>query len=975
MTSDCSTAINSCDSGHRMDKKLLDENFRKIFISTGDSGNDSESASPNNPHPLTQQIPESASSDSRIDPCIGNVHQEAIDDNEDVKKREIRKRRKRKNEEVAKPTIICDEFVNVPLPKKLKRSNFVKNPSPDPETRKCNNKRSIQKHYQRITPPMQDSEDSDSGDNDSDTKSDATPRHVLNELPEGKSRTLRYNTRKKYENQDKVIYHSGDSESGSEASISQENLKDETELERKQRLLADFDESGDDDQDKEYNPKDDEGSEQEDDENWETDQEDLEMDLTDEKKFSESLNITLGDIAHSSAPDDRELTVDLTTSRSKKHFCFYCKKFQVKLARHLQSKHPNEEDVKKFSVLPPKNKERQEIIATIRKNGDYLFNTDRKYNNGTLIVCRRPSAKKTKNAEDFIACGNCKGQYSRAVIRHHWRRCTRRDGKHERIIRVKGKKISARVHERASADVRKYIFPYLREDEIARVIRYDELLIIFANKQCEKYGTHEHLYQMIRARLRLLGRFLTAIKVINAGISNFTDVFQPRNYDSMIIAVRNVAGFLPETKTFAHPAVGSNLGTLLKQVGDAIRSEYIKRELPDKQKQVDDFLKLLEEDYGTSINRVVTETQTQHHRRKQVVLPSTEDIKKLYTYITTQRNEHLTEVKMQFSFDTWKKLAETTLLSLLVFNRRRPGEMERLYVEDCLSYRGINEMADKEIYDSLNPEGQALAREYVRFEIRGKRNRSVPVLVDSDTLEAIKKILEHREDAGVPQSNNYLFGLPSNDKDRPKYHRACNLMRAYSTKCGAEIPHLLRGTELRKHIATRCINLNLQGSQVTDLANFMGHHENIHKQIYRQPVAATDIVKISKILHMVQGVDEADGSSDDDVETGGTPSRRSVDEPSTSQNDSDYGSLNSTSSPRNQRSQKSGKSDCSTPKRGWSDEARSTVLQAFGKQLENGKMPSGKEMQHLIDHNDCLKGRSVPQMRTWLHIYKNKATH
>ncbi|XP_015125309.1 uncharacterized protein LOC107047092 [Diachasma alloeum] len=487
------------------------------------------------------------------------------------------------------------------------------------------------------------------------------------------------------------------------------------------------------------------------------------------KKHEESLNITVGNNEHASAPDDRDLLVDGVSSKVKRHFCLYCQKFQSKLARHLELVHGKESEVRKFILLPPKNKERQSIIATIRKRGDHLYNTDRRFNKGTLIVCRRPNEKMKKKAEDFLRCGYCKGQYTRSVLRHHWKKCTQRSGKNERIILVKGRKVAGRIHPRASMAVRTYIFPYLREDDVVRSIRYDELVIIYANKQCEKYGTCQHQYQMVRAKIRLLGRFVLAIKRRDKRISTLSDVYQPRFYDATIDTVRVVAGFDLEKNIFAHPATAFSLGTLLKKTGEILRSEYIKREQAHEQRKVEDFLKLMVEDYGTSINRVVTETQTQTNRRKVTVLPTTDDIKKLHTYVKSERAKYFSQLNEKFSFEAWKALAEVTLLSLQIFNRRRPGEIERLYLEDFNSYRGLDMDKDKEMYDTLSEEGRRLARRYVRFEIRGKLGRGIPVLLDSEVLDCLNLLIKHRSDACIPEKNTYLFALPSNDKDRPRY--------------------------------------------------------------------------------------------------------------------------------------------------------------------------------------------------------------
>lgn len=58
------------------------------------------------------------------------------------------------------------------------------------------------------------------------------------------------------------------------------------------------------------------------------------------------------------------------------------------------------------------------------------------------------------------------------------------------------------------------------------------------------------------------------------------------------------------------------------------------------------------------------------------------------------------------------------------------------------------------------------------------------------------------------------------------------------------------------HVATYCIQLNLNDIEVSDLATFMGHSEKIHKNHYRQPLVTRDILKVSQYLEAVQGNDQ-----------------------------------------------------------------------------------------------------------------------
>jgi len=63
-------------------------------------------------------------------------------------------------------------------------------------------------------------------------------------------------------------------------------------------------------------------------------------------------------------------------------------------------------------------------------------------------------------------------------------------------------------------------------------------------------------------------------------------------------------------------------------------------------------------------------------------------------------------------------------------------------------------------------QSRKIAERYVRFCIRGKLGRTVPVLLSQDLFECINLILKFREEAKVPTKNPYIFGLPSNDKRR-----------------------------------------------------------------------------------------------------------------------------------------------------------------------------------------------------------------
>ncbi|XP_050459357.1 uncharacterized protein LOC126855594 [Cataglyphis hispanica] len=342
-------------------------------------------------------------------------------------------------------------------------------------------------------------------------------------------------------------------------------------------------------------------------------------------------------------------------------------------------------------------------------------------------------------------------------------------------------------------------------------------------------------------------------------------------------------------------------------------------------------------------------------------------------------------------YNTWLELTKVTLTSTQVFNRRRAGEIERVTIEDFHTREGITKETYLDLYKSLGTNLQQVADKYVRFLIRGKLGRTVPVILDVELVRCIELILKHRKNANIPEKNPYVFGIPNNTSNKRyfKYLRACILMRNFSKKCGAQIPHLLRGTELRKHIATTCITLNLSENEVDDLANFMGHHEKIHKRHYRQSIPAIEIIRMTKFLQLALGenVQQQSNNSDSEEEIQGTSK-----DTSSAESESDAESCVSSRKPPSVRSgnkflttyitdkkQKSVKkktvrqnhtianndndSDESyspkikkrrsispfgpIKKRRWTEEERNAIIQEFQKEITISQLPSNKKILQI----------------------------
>lgn len=60
----------------------------------------------------------------------------------------------------------------------------------------------------------------------------------------------------------------------------------------------------------------------------------------------------------------------------KKHYCVFCRRPQVKIARHLLRKHADQEEVAAASMLPTGSKQRHLLLEHLRCRGNYLHNIE-----------------------------------------------------------------------------------------------------------------------------------------------------------------------------------------------------------------------------------------------------------------------------------------------------------------------------------------------------------------------------------------------------------------------------------------------------------------------------------------------------------------------------------------------------------------------------------------------------------------------
>ncbi|CAG5073094.1 Protein of unknown function, partial [Cotesia congregata] len=389
------------------------------------------------------------------------------------------------------------------------------------------------------------------------------------------------------------------------------------------------------------------------------------------------------------------------------------------------------------------------------RKGDFKIFTDASLNKGVIIPARRPASPSKAKAEFFATCANCKGVYTKTNLRHHFAQCTNNEISVKGVLK-KARITVDRIHERASEVLRQKVIPCMKEDAVLRCIRYDLLIMLYGNDLCLRHR-QPYMHRLIRANLRLCGRFLIHVKELDPKISDFSSLYDPSKYYFLLNAIDTFAGVNESTGHYHKAGKATEIAKHINKIGDIYIGECIFNKEPDKQKQISDFLSLCKKGFSTVTNKTANETLVARQREKTVEIPSTVDIMRLCQYLDKLISTNYESLKNKFSYSAWRQLAETVLTRVQVFNRRRAGEAERLYISDFNRVQTIKK--DDEDFQNLSEEERKAANEYVRVELRGKLNGCVPILLTRRWQNALKLILNHRKKAGVSSKNLYVFGI------------------------------------------------------------------------------------------------------------------------------------------------------------------------------------------------------------------------
>ncbi|KAG7509632.1 DNA polymerase epsilon catalytic subunit A [Solea senegalensis] len=337
---------------------------------------------------------------------------------------------------------------------------------------------------------------------------------------------------------------------------------------------------------------------------------------------------------------------------SKTHYCFYCPIRCNKMSQHLTRKHSRESAVAEALSFPVKSKERKLHFDLIRNKGNRAHNNEvLKTGIGTLI----PSQQTTKSvkASDYMHCVNCQAFLKRKTLWRHMSRCrlsqkcsTSKPGRSRAqalcaYAQPVPDGVSRKVWELVSA---------MHQDEVTAIIRKERSILKLGEHLYAKHGHDKTKHDYIRQKMREIGRLVQQSRK-DGTLKRIKDFYVPSNFNNVVEAVKAVAGFDEDKNTYKTPSLALNLN----------RSRA-----------------LFEKKSDVSVSCCALQTLKERKWNSSQVLPFTEDVKIMHMHLEKCREENQRNLKKNPNKKTWTKLATVTLAEVILFNRRREGEVSKM---------------------------------------------------------------------------------------------------------------------------------------------------------------------------------------------------------------------------------------------------------------------------------------------------------
>ncbi|XP_041930274.1 uncharacterized protein LOC121694270 isoform X5 [Alosa sapidissima] len=549
---------------------------------------------------------------------------------------------------------------------------------------------------------------------------------------------------------------------------------------------------------------------------------------------------------------------------NKKQYCLNCKKGFIKMARHLERAHKNEKEVAQAGSFPKGSKQRRLHLEHLRNRGNFAHNSE-VLNTGVGKLVPRKQPKDDSKPRDFDHCIYCQGYFTKKVMWRHMMICKFKPSGPTKPGKTRVQALCAFAVPPPPGVKAEFwkVLNHMIQDDVYFAVKSDVWIMEYGVHLHNKHGYDVGKHEYIRQKMRELGRLLICSRKTTP-LKTIEDHMKPENFMHVVQAVQLVAGFVSESSTYKRPSLALKIGHSLVKISLLLEARASMQNNQPAAKDARRFRSVYEARWNELISAASLRTMHESKWNVPQLIPFTKDVQKLHSYLDMQQEQFYNELSSEPSKNTWVHLTKITLTQVMMFNRRRTGEVSKMPLSTYFAPNPVDLQED--VGMALSELEKKLCQHFRRLEIRGKRGRKVPVLLTPEMQRSLDLLVAKRLECGILKENGYLFARPS----VLTCYRGSDCIRDFAKVCGIANYTSLTSTKLRKQTGTLSQVLNLSNTELDQLANFLGHDVRVHRQFYRLPEGTLQLAKISKVLlALEQGrLAEFKGKGLDDITIG-----------------------------------------------------------------------------------------------------------
>lgn len=541
----------------------------------------------------------------------------------------------------------------------------------------------------------------------------------------------------------------------------------------------------------------------------------------------------------------------------KRQCCVYCEKLDPKLPRHMETKH--EIEVAKILSLKKGSKERKKAWALLAAKGNNMHNLKvRQKGSGLLIPKYRPTT--LPEPKKYLPCEFCRMLIVSSDLWKHHRSCVGKPKDVKSDAPSRNSRLLLPIQESVDKEFRESVVVNIRDDVIGQKAKTDPLILEFGERRFEKTGMHEHTYTHIACRMRELARLVLAMQK-KSSINTLSKCISPSVWSSLVQTIKEEAGFDPEHKTFSSPSFAIKVGHSLKKAAMIMKTKSAEAGDFSNVERITMFLGQYKDEYDERVASLARECLASSKFNNVKYLPLVEDVAKLSKHLDSEINNIKKDIGKMDKIMAYKDFCKLVLAQVILFNRKRSGEAERLKKDDFLNC-SLKQSVDEEVSKSLTEFEKHLCQSHLRVETRGKRGRKVSVLFTNSMKSNVDFLVNLQDELQI--NSKYVFMRPNGQLP----FRGVDVLKEIALSANLKFAERITSTSLRKQLATMCQVMNLTENSQDIIARFMGHDIRIHRQYYRLPQGTLETAKVSKVLHLINSgkISKVAGADLDDID-------------------------------------------------------------------------------------------------------------